>query len=524
MVNYTYVNDKISAVSYSDGITTTNIATGITYGAFNPQLSSYTWGNSATYNQAFTADGVISSITAANAYPVNKTYGYDSRFNITGITETGTPARSSTATYDSMSRINNYSYGTGNSNEYTYNTSEDRTSQKLNSGISTTYNYGSTSHKLTSLSGASTDSMTYDLNGNILTASGKTYTYNAANRMATSNDGTTTTSYLINFMGQRTQKSNTSSTTWFIYDENDNVIAEYDAAGNLTNEYVYLDNRPVALLRSSNLYYIYTDHLNTPRAITDTANNLQWTWENKEAFGNNLPNEVIAGFKFNFRLPGQYFDSETNLNYNIHRDYNPVWGRYMSSDPLGLAAGINTYGYVSGNSLVFSDKLGLNTVNFGLGDGFIAEQFFKTIAYFDSDDRLRILSHGSPLTVSRFNPEDLAEQIVNGRFLTADGIKIDNYFKNRIRNNLPINIYLDACDTGAYATTIDKNSTIIEPYAKRLGIVLKKEILNSGSKSVLNIKAPNGLTTWALGIDYIYSPHYSPYLNGTNGKIINFGF
>ena len=85
---------------------------------------------------------------------------------------------------------------------------------------------------------------------------------------------------------------------------------------------------------------------------------MQWVWENKEAFGNNPPNEVVSGFKFNLRFPGQYFDNETNLNYNIHRDYNPVWGKYTTSDPLGLAAGINTYGYVSGNSLGLSDKLG----------------------------------------------------------------------------------------------------------------------------------------------------------------------
>ena len=114
-------------------------------------------------------------------------------------------------------------------------------------------------------------------------------------------------------------------------------------------------------MRNSNLYYIYTDHLNTPRAITDTANNMQWVWENKEAFGNNAPTEIVSGFKFNLRFPGQYFDNETNLNYNIHRDYNPVWGRYTTSDPLGLAAGINTYGYVGGNSLGLSDKLGLFT-------------------------------------------------------------------------------------------------------------------------------------------------------------------
>ena len=206
--------------------------------------------------------------------------------------------------------------------------------------------------------------------------------------MLTSNDGTTT-SYLINFMGQRTKKSNSSSTTWFIYDENDNVIAEYDASGSLVDEYVYMDNRPLALIRSSNLYYIYTDHLNTPRAITDTSNNLQWTWENKEAFGNNDPVEVVSGFKFNFRFSGQYFDSETNLNYNIHRDYNPVWGRYVQSDPLGLSAGVSTYGYVGGNSLGYSDRLGLipslpqeivdisaalgdnlfGLATFGLGDG-----------------------------------------------------------------------------------------------------------------------------------------------------------
>ena len=46
----------------------------------------------------------------------------------------------------------------------------------------------------------------------------------------------------------------------------------------------------------------------------------------------------------------------------------------MSSDPLGLAAGVNTYGYVSGNSLGFSDRLGLFETNMlvktivGIGD------------------------------------------------------------------------------------------------------------------------------------------------------------
>ena len=73
----------------------------------------------------------------------------------------------------------------------------------------------------------------------------------------------------------------------------------------------------------------------------------------------NNNNNIKIFTKIKNSFPGQYFDNETNLNYNIHRDYNPVWGRYTTSDPLGLAAGINTYGYVGGNSLGLSDKLGL---------------------------------------------------------------------------------------------------------------------------------------------------------------------
>src|SRR5262245_32504978 len=58
-------------------------------------------------------------------------------------------------------------------------------------------------------------------------------------------------------------------------------------------------------------------------------------------------------------LPGQYFDKETNLHYNMARDYDPAIGRYIQSDPISLAGGINTYSYVGSNPLSYIDALGL---------------------------------------------------------------------------------------------------------------------------------------------------------------------
>jgi RHS repeat-associated protein len=68
----------------------------------------------------------------------------------------------------------------------------------------------------------------------------------------------------------------------------------------------------------------------------------------------------VASTKTNpLRFAGQYYDVETNNHQNWNRYYRPSEGRYASSDPIGLAGGINTYGYAGGNPINNYDPNGL---------------------------------------------------------------------------------------------------------------------------------------------------------------------
>lgn len=110
------------------------------------------------------------------------------------------------------------------------------------------------------------------------------------------------------------------------------------------------------------IHYIHNDRLGAPQALTDSTGNIVWKGV-YSPFGYVYADENPDGdqklVEFNLRFPGQYFDKESGLHYNYFRTYDPSTGRYLESDPIGLAGGLNTYAYVGGNPLRFSDSKGL---------------------------------------------------------------------------------------------------------------------------------------------------------------------
>lgn len=113
---------------------------------------------------------------------------------------------------------------------------------------------------------------------------------------------------------------------------------------------------------SEGLYFLHADHLGTTRSITDQSGTVQWRWD-AGPFGEIQPDSGPDGdsvpLEFNLRFPGQYFDAETGLYYNYFRYYDPSTGRYITSDPIGLKGGLNTYGYALQNPLKYFDTDGL---------------------------------------------------------------------------------------------------------------------------------------------------------------------
>ncbi|MBF0474979.1 MAG: hypothetical protein HQK59_03945 [Deltaproteobacteria bacterium] len=133
----------------------------------------------------------------------------------------------------------------------------------------------------------------------------------------------------------------------------------------MLQETVWLGDLPVGVLKPGTQYYVNPDHLGSPRSIIDSTGATVWKWD-RDPFGNGAPTGTLT---YNLRFPGQYFDSETGLYYNMARDYDPGLGRYIQSDPIGLRGGVNTYAYVDGNPVNWVDPFGFEQRVIGFRPG-----------------------------------------------------------------------------------------------------------------------------------------------------------
>jgi len=341
-----------------------NVVSNITYLPFGP-ITSYTLGNGQVVARTYDANYAVTDVVS----PVlNLHFARDAMGNITALGNSpGANPATETYSYDPLYRLTGISGPSGAAIEaYTYSKAGDRLS-KSSAGLATgTYGYQTNTHWLTSIGSSA---RTYDANGNTTGSAngGETfgYGYNGRNRLTVAQrNGQTVATYTYNAEGLRVAKTASLPSSFsarFVYDEGGQLVGEY---GPTSRDYIWLDEMPVAVVdttgAASTVNYVHADGLNIPRAITDANGTILWQWSLQgNPFGEQSPTSAV-GYAFNLRLPGQYYDVEANSTYNAHRTFDPATGRYLQSDPKGLDAGMNTYAYVNGNPLRYTDPLGLD--------------------------------------------------------------------------------------------------------------------------------------------------------------------
>ncbi|MCV4305562.1 RHS repeat protein [Escherichia coli] len=108
------------------------------------------------------------------------------------------------------------------------------------------------------------------------------------------------------------------------------------------------------------IHLYHCDHRGLPLALVSTEGTTAWYAEYDE-WGNLLNEENPHQLQQLIRLPGQQYDEESGLYYNRHRYYDPLQGRYITQDPIGLKGGWNFYQYPL-NPISNIDPLGLETL------------------------------------------------------------------------------------------------------------------------------------------------------------------
>ena len=204
-----------------------------------------------------------------------------------------------------------------------------------------------------------------------------TYTWDSQNRLTRIDfpDGGLA-EYFYDPFGRRIRKrvvdaAGVETIRKYVYDAED-IVAIYDGSDALLMQFVHgpgIDEPLLVIDYRSNSqgtpYYYHTDHLGSIVAITNSGGQVVQQYR-YDTYGN-IVSVLDPNFEQPYAFTGREWDAESGLYFYRARYYDPQVGRFVSSDPIGLAGGVNTYQYVGGNPVNLIDPFGLLSIISSVG-------------------------------------------------------------------------------------------------------------------------------------------------------------
>lgn len=343
------------------------------YCDWNGLAETVTAGSGLAAEYAYDLRDRVTNIVYRNAagVPVSR-FGYErdalGRIAVRTVESAGQPVRRIEYGYDDLDRLVSEIETAGTSvvsRAYTYDLSGNRLTASEN-GVTTVYAYDGANRLQT----FGTASYAHDAAGCATGISGvsgradRTLAWNSQYQLVSvSAGGGVLESYTYDAFGRRATTTTAAGTVRHVYDGSQ-CIADLDEQGNVLRSYVWgpgIDNL-LAIRAGGATYYALTDHQNTVHGFADASGVIVARYV-YDAWGNVLSETVtapaLAGNRYRFQ--GREYNTATGL-YNFRaRWFDPMTGRWLSKDPLGLKGGLNLYEFCKNDPANFVDPSGLKT-------------------------------------------------------------------------------------------------------------------------------------------------------------------
>jgi len=237
-----------------------------------------------------------------------------------------------------------------------------------------------------------------DDRGNVTSVGSSNYAYTTEDRLRSGGSAT------LAYNPEGTLLSETGAATTLFDTLGGNIITERDGSGNRLRRFVPgpgVDEH-IVWYEGSDLgtrRYHHQDERGSVIAVSDASGNLVGTINRYDEYG--VPQGTLTG---RFGYTGQPWIAEAGLYHYRARAFNPAMGRFMQTDPVGYAGGMNIYAYVRNNPVNRSDPMGLQDQHVvvdgpegGAGDCDAGELF-------DADPRANAQCQHVYVTANRWSP------------------------------------------------------------------------------------------------------------------------